>query len=380
MPSRIPASSKTQGQTLRFQGGAALPPPIRPLMEFFAYMAPTGFPKKVFFQFAHLLPTPLTAIRRSKGISLLDDLDRRGLIIHSKEDIHLFGPTLAAVRQSIAPTRAHRIIQEGGQFLLATLPNHGKPTVEPHELNRLSWHSRVLADHALKIGNKEIATKLMHWLDCAGRKLIGTWPDRAINCHQSALNLSQRILGFNHHLTIVRLNNLGETWRRIKETTQAEYCLLGALLLLTDHLGQFSHLEANILGNLGLLRSDQKQWGEAREAFNQAWSMAKESRGLNDPLIFLCANNLARIMGIQNDFQGAAQFLEQALECHYQGNHPPAHPNVAIILNNLGLVQRKMGITEEARTTLAKALTMAEKCLPPGHTLLTQLKEGHQRL
>ncbi|MBF0349262.1 MAG: tetratricopeptide repeat protein [Magnetococcales bacterium] len=351
-------------------------PWIGPLMKFFAFMAPTGFPKRVFFQFAQQLPPPLNAADPDHCNPLFNDLDDRGLVLHSKVDLHLFGPVLASVRKGIPSAQATRIIEQAGRFLLATLPLQGTPTVFPHELNRLSWHALVLAEHAMKIGNHTTATHLMQWLDRSGRKLITSWPDRAVNCHQSALHLSQRILGPQHPLTIVRLNNLGETWRRLKEPTRAQHCLLGAIALLQQHPPGYRHLEANILGNIGLLQIDQRQWEEAYTTFHRAWSMANSTRGLDDPLIFLCVNNLARILIGRNDLQAVVDLLQQALERHNQINHAVPHLNIAVILNNLAFVQKKMGCTEGANDSLQQALVTALKFLPEDHPQVIRIREN----
>ncbi|HIJ84039.1 MAG TPA: tetratricopeptide repeat protein [Magnetococcales bacterium] len=349
-------------------------PLARPLMEFFAYMAPTGLPRRVFYQWTNLLPAPLAALNRQKCNALLDSLDDCGLVMNSKEDIHLFGPVLGVVRSEIPARLAPQIIQHAGQFLLAAIPPKANPTVKPFELNRLSWHARVLAEHALQSGNTAIATNLMQWLDRSGRKLIGLWPDRAINCHQSALNLSQRILGTSHPLTIIRMNNLGETWRRLKEFHQAETCLAGALFLLRQHQKKYRQLQANCLGNLGLLYMDQGRWDQARETFSQAWSMAKTTRGLDDPLVFLCISNLANIMTSQDDPHGVVRILRDALEFHNKGQRAVPHLNCAVVLNNLALAQKKIGQTGEAMETIHQALAVAQKFLPDNHTKLIQIK------
>ncbi|MBF0110909.1 MAG: tetratricopeptide repeat protein [Magnetococcales bacterium] len=368
----ITLSRPTDITTRAIKNAGAGHPLILPLLEWLAYMAPTGFPKQVFFQFSALLPVKLAEAGRETWIRLFDELERHRLVIHSRQDLYLFGPVLSSLRRGIRARRASSIVRQAGRLLLATFPESGKPAITRDELNRLSWHARALAEHAMNVGDRETAGQLMHWLDRSGRLLIGPWPDRAINCHQSALLLSQRLLGSDNPLTIIRLNNLGETWRRLKEPLQAERCLMRALYLLERSRQRNPRLEANILGNIGLLRIDQQRLEEAHATFGMAWSLARTTRGLDDPLVFLSVNNLARIMIRRNDLDEVIDLLQKALEQHDRVNPDTPHLNVAIILNNLARVQKKLGHAAEAENTLKLARDTARHFLPKDHPLFTE--------
>lgn len=353
-------------------------PLVTTMMAFFAYLAPTGFPKAALFTLTNLLPTPLASLSPEKFLALFDLLDEAGLVIHSKTDVHLFAPVLNVVQATLPISRTQEAIQETGRLLLATLPTRKTPKIAHHELNRLAWHCQMLATHALRLKDTSTATLLLQWLDHAGRLLIESWPDRAINAHQSALNLSRLILGSHHPLTVIRLNNLGETWRRLKEFPQADYCLLKALCLQQQHLKNHHNLQANCLGNLGLLRMDQGQLVEAQETLTQAWSIAKTTRGLDDPLVFLCINNLAKIGTIQGDTKQVIDLIHHSLEMHNKVSPIRSHLNMAILLNNLAIVQNKANQREEARQTSEKAIAMLHRCLPNGHPQRDPLGKRHQ--
>ncbi|MBF0434134.1 MAG: tetratricopeptide repeat protein [Magnetococcales bacterium] len=372
MNTSTPWPSDKEPMTQNLTQVSVLEPLVGTMMEWFAYLAPSGFPKAILFRFADRLPAPLASLSPEKFLTLFDLMDKAGLVIHAKTEVHLFAPVLKVVQETLPIPRIQHAIQNAGRVLLATLATGDTSPMGHHEINRLAWHVQMLAANALKSQDTSLATQLLQWLDRAGRLLIDPWPDRAINAHQSALNLSRQILGSHHPLTITRLNNLGETWRRLGEFSQAEQCLLSALSLQQQHLKGHRHLQANCLGNLGLLKMDQNQLADARNNLTQAWSFASVTRGLDDPLVFLCINNLAKIGTILNDNEHVIQLIHQALARHNKVSRIGSHLNIAIILNNLAIVENKAGHLEVARETSRKAAAMARHCLPNGHPQLTR--------
>jgi hypothetical protein len=76
--------------------------------------------------------------------------------------------------------------------------------------------------------------------------------------------------------------------------------------------------------------------------------------------------------GIKKAYQRALAVGEKALG--------PDHPDVAILLGNLGLVLKDLGEYAEARAALERALAILEKSLPPDHPDILLVKQNLEAL
>lgn len=346
------------------------------LLHFFAFMAPTGLPKSYLFRSLHLLP-PVLAAQNAAGLSgVLAKLAEEGFIILSSQEICLLADVQKCVLARLDETLRLAWIESASRFFLAVFPSKVEGYVTLSELNRLAWHAAVVSDHVLAQGMTEIAENMMDLLDRLGRILIGVWPDRATICHQRSLHLAEGIWGHDHPATAIRLNNLGETWRRLQEFDKAEIFLKEALRRLKKKVGRNHPYVANILGSLGRLCVDQGQADAAENYFITALRLSENSRGLDDPLIFLCVNGLAKIARHRNDLQGVVALLTRAMAMNLRAGGPADHPNVAVILNNTAITLRDLGRRDEAKKKMQQALILFQKRLPSSHLSIRQIKKN----
>jgi tetratricopeptide (TPR) repeat protein len=113
----------------------------------------------------------------------------------------------------------------------------------------------------------------------------------------------------------------------------------------------------------------------ARAAFERALKIDEASFGPDHPNVAIDVNNLGMVMKALGDLPGARAAYERALKI-VEASFGPDHPNVAIDVNNLGSVLKALGDLPGARAAYERALKIFEKFLPPDHPNIKIVQEN----
>ncbi|MBF0455152.1 MAG: tetratricopeptide repeat protein [Magnetococcales bacterium] len=340
-------------------------------LEFFSFFAPAGLPLLCLIPCQPFFPKPLSELPRSEWLRLFEVLEAHGLIIRTTSELCLLECVQEGVRADLDGERAKQLIYSGVQFVasLTQIPAFKRMDI----VNRVSWHTVVLARWAAQTGQKKLLAPLLELLDRQGRLLIGVWPDRAIISHRQAVALCRVLQGDEHPSVAIRINNLAEAWHRLGEHERADGFFQQALALAEKALGGEHQLVANLLGNLGMLRRDQGKIEEATGFFQRALAIMEQKHGLENPLVNLCVNGLGRIIRSRDGAVEAAQFLGISLAKSNKVSREKSHPHVALIYNNLAVLQIEIGEGDLARENLLVSLEVAKQSLPETHPLFGQI-------
>ena len=104
----------------------------------------------------------------------------------------------------------------------------------------------------------------------------------------------------------------------------------------------------------------------AKDAGQQALSLAKQTYETNHSDIGTCQSYLGLVLKALGDLEGAKTLLKDALALALK-SYEPGHPEIANGQSNLALVLQALGDLEGAKTLLSEALSSDQKSFEPGH-------------
>jgi CHAT domain-containing protein len=213
----------------------------------------------------------------------------------------------------------------------------------------------------------------------------------ALSLAEKALAARRDILGENHRLTALSLNNLAVMHEAQGSYGKAEPLFTRALKM-NERLYPRSRYPqghpdlALTLNNLAELHRDQGEHGKAEPLFTRALKMnealfppARYPQG--HPDLARSLNNLAMLHQEQGEYSKAEPLLVRALKMYEalfpQARYPQGHPDLARSINNLAGLHQRQGKYGKAEPLLARALKMREALFPQerypaGHPDLAQ--------
>ena len=109
-----------------------------------------------------------------------------------------------------------------------------------------------------------------------------------------------------------------------------------------------------------------REYAAAKQSHEQALAIRRKSLPPDHPDIALSLNNLGMVQSELREYAAAKQSHEQALAIRRK-SLPPDHPDIAPSLNNLGLVQSELREYAAAKQSHEQALAIRRKSLPPDH-------------
>lgn len=124
--------------------------------------------------------------------------------------------------------------------------------------------------------------------------------------------------------------------------------------------------KADTLMLLGSARREQKRYGEALDACEQARNIYREHRGETHPDTGRAYNNIGLIYRKQGSCEKALEYYEKALAIA-QATLPPDHPGIATVYHNIGLVYSMLGLYLRAGEFYKKAIDISEKTSGRAH-------------
>jgi tetratricopeptide (TPR) repeat protein len=117
---------------------------------------------------------------------------------------------------------------------------------------------------------------------------------------------------------------------------------------------------------LGSLQQDIGDYQSARWSLEKAVLLDTQRLDSDDPDLAVSINNLGMVLYKLGDYPAAQERLERALQIMERAI-PPDHPDMGLLLNNLGMVLSKLGDYPAAQEYLERGLQIMEKTLGPDH-------------
>jgi CHAT domain-containing protein/tetratricopeptide (TPR) repeat protein len=114
--------------------------------------------------------------------------------------------------------------------------------------------------------------------------------------------------------------------------------------------------KAQCYNNIGLLNFLNGNFEKASEYMFQALEMRKELTGVTSAAVAASYNNLGLLYSNEQPEKALEQY-NKALAI-YSKIYPLNHPSIGVALNNIGIIERKMGDTETSLSTFEKALNI----------------------
>jgi tetratricopeptide (TPR) repeat protein len=146
--------------------------------------------------------------------------------------------------------------------------------------------------------------------------------------------------------------------------------LLPHAMVSADHAEKLQVVAAEtseLLDSVGRHLRFLARLNEAKNALKQALSICEAAFGPDHPNVALILSDLGVVLLDLGDLPGAKESLERALKID-EAVFGPDHPNVAIRLSNLGLVLKNLGDLPGAKERLERAMRIDEVVLGPDHS------------
>ncbi|MBD2206765.1 tetratricopeptide repeat protein [Calothrix sp. FACHB-1219] len=188
----------------------------------------------------------------------------------------------------------------------------------------------------------------------------------AIPLAEKALAIVEKVLGQEHALVAISLNNLAELYRVQGNYAKAEPLFLRSLAILEKVLGQKHPDVATSLNNLAELYRVQGNYAKAEPLFLRSLAIREKVLGQEHPDVATSLNNLAQLYYLQGNYAKAEPLLLRSLAI-VEKVLGQEHPLVATSLNNLAELYREQGNYVKAEPLYLRSLAIKEKVLDKEH-------------
>lgn len=346
-------------------------PAAVPLLEIVGLLATDEIPMQLLLSRPEHLPTPTADAAR-------DSLDSREMITALVES-GLLTPDLA--RSGVA--RTHRIIQmvtvahlsgrerrqriEQAVELLASLfPDEGWiPNWQPRSAELLP-HAQSIIDHANseQITTPAFARLLLRVGNFLRGSRLALW--EALDLHEKALSINQRLYQGNHPSVARSLNELANDLRRLGILEEARELHMRALKM-RRRLYRRDH--PDIARSLSSLAADLRRLGkaeQARDLDNEALQMRRRLYQGDHPDLARSLFGLAMDLRVLDEVDRAKELDTQALEMRqqlYNGDNPA----ISYSIGNLAVDLQMLGEAEQARALDSQGLEMCRRLYHGDH-------------
>lgn len=177
----------------------------------------------------------------------------------------------------------------------------------------------------------------------------------------------ETVLGRAHPDTGAAKNNVASVLERIARYEEAEPIYREALSVTLQAYGSEHPQTATLQSNVALNLYNQDRYEEAKTGFlNARDTMIKAMGSENHPDVLQIEQNLATTYSQLDEFELAEVHYKRALEGLLE-YHNGSHPNLAVVLNNLGAFYVDKGDFAEGLPVLADAVEMRRQELGIRH-------------
>jgi tetratricopeptide (TPR) repeat protein len=188
----------------------------------------------------------------------------------------------------------------------------------------------------------------------------------AIELHERALAIKERLFGANHPAVGVTLVNLANAENSRGDSARTEQLYRRALAIFESELGPQHPSVASCANNLGSVTSDRGRYREAIAFYERALQIRVASFGEGHISTASTIHNLGNAYLQLGELEDALRLHERALEIR-RASTSPDHPDIALALASIAKVERSMGRLDSARTHDEEALAIRERALGPEH-------------
>ena len=214
---------------------------------------------------------------------------------------------------------------------------------EEHKLQYASITHRT-AGYNLEVGRYEVALKM----------------------NEAALTIRQELLGKEHPVTLVSMNNLAVALESHGKYKEAEEITQQTLRLRETVLGKEHPLTLASMNNLTGVLESQGKYKEAEEIARQTLRLRETVLGKEHPDTLTSMNNLALVMRNQAKYEEAEEMHRQVLGLR-ETVSGKEHPQTLTSMNNLALVLKSQGKYKEAVEMHQQELKLCETVLGKEH-------------
>lgn len=185
------------------------------------------------------------------------------------------------------------------------------------------------------------------------------WSDRGLFAQaRGAFRRALEVAGVSEQRSVIvkAWSGLGMVHQRTGDLASAEECFQKALEYTSPEQAQEWHAVINGLAHVYLFQGQNQR---ARELFRQCIELAAQMNKLVQAVVM---NNLGSVLLTQGEFTEALFWFENALKVRREMNSPPG---MAICLNNMAMVQTRLGRLEAARSNLDQARSLVDESQYP---------------
>jgi tetratricopeptide (TPR) repeat protein len=171
------------------------------------------------------------------------------------------------------------------------------------------------------------------------------------------------------------LSNLGTAYLELHQISKAEAVLVKAARAL-DLLDPAGLPIVRVWLNLATAYKLERRWDEAEDLFRKSLAVRERLLGPTDRDIAMALNNLGVLLLERNRSAEAQPLLERAVAI-WEGSLGPSHPQVAAGLHNLATVFMALDRVGSAQACFEQAIHVAETTLPADHPNLAAYRLGY---
>ncbi len=189
--------------------------------------------------------------------------------------------------------------------------------------------------------------------------------ERAEGMGRRALEIKRRLLGTNHLEVAEALHDLARAETGRGKYPEAEALAREALAIRSELLGN-SHVEtAHSLDELGTVLLKRDKWREAENAFKESLLIYDKLAASTNRLAVAALGNLAAALHAQNKYAEAEPVYREAVTASKK--ILGVHPQVAGLLNELGLLLADQSKLADAELVLREAAGMRRNLMGKVH-------------
>jgi|GEM_PF-6466862 len=203
--------------------------------------------------------------------------------------------------------------------------------------------------------------------------------DKALEFHNKALPIHEKVLGTEHPDTAATYNNIASVYYAQKDYSKALEFYNKDLAISEKVLGTEHPDTAITYNNIAVVYKYQGDYDKALEFYHKALVIKEKALRADHPSISTTYNNIATVYEAQGDYNKALEFFNKALPIREKvlGTE---HPDTAVTYNNIAAVYEAQGDYNKALEFYHKALEIFNNELGERHFYTKATLNNLQRL
>ena len=184
--------------------------------------------------------------------------------------------------------------------------------------------------------------------------------DKAIECYQTALAITEKILGKDHPNTYIDLSNIGKVYVHMEKYDKALEYYQKALAqrLKEPHKGKYPDGTAYLYDDIGNAYSNLGENEKALENYQKALAIREKDFDPNHPIMAMSYNDIAWTYCLLGRYAEALSWVEKCVA---------ACPSVPNFIDTLATVYQGLGRLEEALEQFELCLKLKKEQGSPQH-------------